>query len=225
MTRQKFNAVKLTLRELIESKETYEIPAYQRPYCWGRKEVGSLLRDLLDFFSASKESERDDFFSLGTVVCDYRNSAFQILDGQQRLTTMDLILSALNQQNAEIAQTRLIAAYQYLDDADGDGKTNLPDCSTQRSEISNQLNLKSPAELQAFRHFLLNRVAIRRVTIPLSGDVLYEPQLMFEIVNLRGQKLTALDVVKARFLAVLNESSAFDRALFDYFWSLSLLHI
>lgn len=219
MTRQKFSAVKLTLRELISRGETYVIPAYQRPYCWGAKEVSLLLRDLLDFFYAAAKSDRLESFSLGTIVCDYRKKAFEILDGQQRLTTLDLILSALECSDAESQKTRLIAAYRYLNDEEDGGITKLPHCSVQQEEISKQLFLMSAAERKAFRKFLLDCVAIRRVTIPLSGEVLYEPQLMFEIVNLRGQKLTALDVVKARFLAALNASSAFDRALFDYFWS------
>ncbi len=219
MTRQTFSAAKLTLRELIESDETYVIPAYQRPYCWGTKEVGLLLRDLLDFFYASRKPYYR--FSLGTVVCDCRNGSFEILDGQQRLTTLDLILSAVKGPDVENERTRLIAAYRYLSVEDDEDETNLPQCSAQRDEISRQLGamLKSPEECKAFREFLLDFVAIRRVTIPLSGEVPYEPQLMFEIVNLRGQKLTALDVVKARFLAALNSSSAFDRALFDCFWS------
>lgn len=219
MTRQTFNAVKLTLRELIDSEEIYVIPAYQRPYCWGTKEVGLLLRDLLDFFSSSKASKWHKTFSLGTVVCDYRKNMFEILDGQQRLTTLDLILSATEDSADDRRRKQLIAAYRYLNGKGNAEHTDLPRCSTQREEISKQLCLKSPDEIKAFREFLLDRVAIRRVTIPLSGEVLYEPHLMFEIVNLRGQKLTALDVIKARFLATFNESSSFDRALFDYFWS------
>lgn len=219
MTRQEFSAVKLTLRELIDSKETYVIPAYQRPYCWGTEEVGLLLRDLLDFFSASRASEQPQIFSLGTIVCDFRKNAFEILDGQQRLTTLDLILSAVEGLGNKKQRTHLIAAYRYLNGKGNAKRTDLPHCSAQRNEISQQLCLKSPDEIRSLREFLLDYVEIRRVTIPLSGEVLYEPQLMFEIVNLRGQKLTTLDVIKARFLATLNESSAFDRALFDCFWS------
>lgn len=217
MTRQAFSAVPLTLRELIQKNETYIIPGYQRPYMWGERQVSMLLRDLVDFFTASGTNQ--ERYSLGTIVCDGREGVYEILDGQQRLTTMDLILSEVENSCTGRASPRLIAAYRYLNGQANAEKTQLPHCSTQRNIIALKLEpLKTADKLEAFRTFMLDRVVLRRVIIPLSGEIAYEPQWMFEIVNLRGQKLTALDVIKSRFLAALDESTAFDRALFDRFW-------
>lgn len=217
MTRQDFSAVPLTLHLLIQKDETYIIPGYQRPYMWGERQVSMLLRDLVDFFTASGTSQ--EMYSLGTIVCDGKEGVYEFLDGQQRLTTMDLILSEVEKRCTGMASPRLIAAYRYLNGQANAEKTQLPHCSTQRNIIALKLEpLKTADKLEAFHTFLLDRVVLRRVIIPLSGEIAYEPQWMFEIVNLRGQKLTALDVIKSRFLSALDESSAFDRALFDRFW-------
>ena len=91
--RQDFDAVKLTLGDLLR-KGKYVIPPYQRPYRWGVSQVGLLLQDLLDFFQMAKS---DETYSLGTIVCDKKDNTYEILDGQQRLTTIDLILRKIEE--------------------------------------------------------------------------------------------------------------------------------
>lgn len=213
--RQEFKSDKLTLGDLLcEGK--YVIPPYQRPYRWGVSQVALLLRDLVDYFSQAATGET---YSLGTIVCDRKDDSFEILDGQQRLTTIDLILQKIEQKLEAQARPHLIAAYRYLPNKATADHTALPRAVDQQKEIDRQLTSLSSTELSSLHEFLLNRVIVRRVVIPLSGRISYEPQQMFEIINMRGQKLTALDIVKARLLSTLDDEPTQTRALFDYVWT------
>ena len=226
--RQDFDAVKLTLGALLREGK-YVIPPYQRPYRWGVSQVGLLLRDLLDFFRIAKP---DETYSLGTIVCDKKDNTYEILDGQQRLTTIDLILRKIEENIKKLSKEtfkslshpQLIAAYRYLPNKETADHTGLPRAKAQQDEISRQLkdgerSSFSLSQLSSLHEFVLDRVVVQRVVIPLSGRVAYEPQQMFEIVNIRGQKLTELDIVKSRLLSTLDNEPAHSRALFDYVWT------
>lgn len=215
--RQTFESVKLTLGDLLREGK-YVIPPYQRPYRWSVSQVVLLLRDLHDFFTLAAQGET---YSLGTIVCDRKDNAFEILDGQQRLTTIDLILEKIEQLLEEQAHPQLIAAYRYLPNKATADHTALPQATDQQKGIERLLKSfsLSPSKLSSLREFLLERVIVRRVVIPLSGRISYEPQQMFEIINMRGQKLTALDIAKARLLSTLDNEAAQSRALFDYVWT------
>lgn len=75
-----------------DSKVIFEIPKYQREYTWGTREWEALFDDLI---------ENDDGYFLGSIICinsatDFINAPkFEVVDGQQRLTTLSLFLSAL----------------------------------------------------------------------------------------------------------------------------------
>ena len=75
-----------------ESKTIYEIPKYQREYIWGTKQWEELFNDLM---------ENDAGYFLGSIICintpqdTLNNPKFEVVDGQQRLTTLSLLLAAL----------------------------------------------------------------------------------------------------------------------------------
>ncbi len=75
-------------------KNFYTVPAYQREYVWTEKEVNQLLSDLYEEFDGNQKKE---YFIGTTVVCKTDNSAFELIDGQQRTTTLFIILSAFKQ--------------------------------------------------------------------------------------------------------------------------------
>ncbi len=114
--------------ELLDGRYFY-IPSYQRGYRWTEKQVGDLLRDLLcfanDFANEGKEKKQDQFYCLQPVIArpitdegklksmfgtEYNESiqqhgVWEIIDGQQRLTTIFLLYKYLLDQkgwNAEI---------------------------------------------------------------------------------------------------------------------------
>lgn len=71
----------------------FVVPAYQRPYAWGDQQAKALVEDLLDAFEDAPEQE----YFLGTIVVVKRSSASveaEIVDGQQRLTSLSILMAA-----------------------------------------------------------------------------------------------------------------------------------
>jgi len=76
-------------------KNEFVIPHYQRGYRWERQEVDELLDDLWNF---EKTSNKGEFYCIQPIVLQKRDeNVYVVLDGQQRLTTLYLILSYLEE--------------------------------------------------------------------------------------------------------------------------------
>ena len=82
------------LLKILSSDFEYHIPAYQRPYAWTTEETNTLFDDLYGFFTS--ESENENYF-LGSIVLIKENTdrKADVIDGQQRLTTLTILFSVL----------------------------------------------------------------------------------------------------------------------------------
>jgi uncharacterized protein with ParB-like and HNH nuclease domain len=93
----------------------FSIPAYQRPYAWTREQASELLTDLLSFLGDGSEPETDaNPYFLGSIVLIKSEDTPEsdVVDGQQRLTTLTILLSVL--RSLAIANTALeITDYIY----------------------------------------------------------------------------------------------------------------
>jgi len=78
--------------------EKFFIPKYQRGYRWGAKEVKDLLNDILEF---QENAEKDEFYCLQPIVLKQREEDWEVIDGQQRLTTIYIILNFFNSRFAD----------------------------------------------------------------------------------------------------------------------------
>ena len=67
----------------------FVIPEYQRPYAWTEDETGALFDDLYRFF----QTENTENFFLGSIVLikNEQNRYADVIDGQQRLTTLSIL--------------------------------------------------------------------------------------------------------------------------------------
>jgi hypothetical protein len=90
---KKITGAEFPLAKIFSSEFDYHIPAYQRPYAWTEEESGTLFDDLYDFF----RTEDDDNYFLGSIVLikEDNNPHSDVIDGQQRLTTLTILLAAL----------------------------------------------------------------------------------------------------------------------------------
>lgn len=85
-----------TISELKDKK--FYIPGYQRGYRWTKQQVKDLLDDVWEFMQKNNDSEA--FYCLQPlVVKENDNKKWDVIDGQQRLTTIYIILSCLGEQN------------------------------------------------------------------------------------------------------------------------------
>jgi hypothetical protein len=93
---KKISGAEYPLAKIFSSEFDYVIPPYQRPYAWTRDQAGELFDDLYDFF----EKEVEDSYFLGSVVLikDEGKPLAEVIDGQQRLTTLTILLATLTSQ-------------------------------------------------------------------------------------------------------------------------------
>lgn len=77
------------------NENVFIVPEYQRPYAWGTEQVETLFNDLWSFTEALGDSNLKNTYFLGTIVSHKTDGEQEIIDGQQRLTTLFLFLRAV----------------------------------------------------------------------------------------------------------------------------------
>ena len=106
---------KKRIREVFAVR--YRVPDYQRPYVWESEQVDALLNDTLEAFQEKPDSS---FFLGSTVLKTVSEREFEILDGQQRLTTLFLIFAVIRDisDNNKLIEKCRQAVFQEKDDFD-----------------------------------------------------------------------------------------------------------
>lgn len=97
MAAANINVNKQTVLQLLNSGQEIKflIPEYQRPYSWGDDEIITLFDDIWDFsIDRTKPNGQKSYF-LGSVVSYTEDGVRQIIDGQQRITSLFLLLRAI----------------------------------------------------------------------------------------------------------------------------------
>jgi len=92
--------------------ETFYIPAYQRGYRWTNRQVTELLDDIKEFQQQAENSTKDAFYCLQPIVVKPHNSAWELVDGQQRLTTIFIILTYLKEILTLLGKSRYQLIYE-----------------------------------------------------------------------------------------------------------------
>ncbi|WP_190938395.1 DUF262 domain-containing protein, partial [Nostoc sp. FACHB-133] len=119
-------ASETTLRNLLEGGKQFQIPLFQRPYSWKKENWETLWEDLMSLYNDDEKG----FYFLGPIVTQAELgtadgiSRYIVIDGQQRFTTLSILLAALrnylkksDKQIAEqIHEFFLINKYQKNDD-------------------------------------------------------------------------------------------------------------
>lgn len=85
------------IKKIFSDDFVFTIPLYQRPYAWTKEEAGELLEDLLTFLGEGNETidELNPYFLGSIVLIKSEQPVAEIVDGQQRLTTLTILLAAL----------------------------------------------------------------------------------------------------------------------------------
>jgi hypothetical protein len=96
----KIDAKEKAIRDVFHRDYAFSIPAYQRPYSWGTDQAKTLLSDLVaasaDFTVGMDVNHVTPYFLGSIVVIKQENRpTAEVIDGQQRLTTLALLISAL----------------------------------------------------------------------------------------------------------------------------------
>lgn len=135
----KLNIDQKTVKELFSVKKTkFLIPDYQRPYAWGEDECQTLWDDIFSFAfpdgnKDNFDSDNDEYF-LGPIVTfkNEKNGKQEIIDGQQRLTTLMILLRAfyarlskMNDENTVKTKEIIASCIWKVDEFDNPDKNRL----------------------------------------------------------------------------------------------------
>lgn len=83
-----------TVQEVFK-ESFYEVPAFQREYVWKKLQVQSLLDDVFTALFDENDTPSSDEYFIGSIVAYLDKNVFQLIDGQQRLTTLFIILCVI----------------------------------------------------------------------------------------------------------------------------------
>lgn len=189
---------------------TYEIPIYQRNYAWEREEICALIKDVHDSMDMGKS-----VYYIGTLVIYKREeNKYEVIDGQQRLTTIYIILRALGVQgicNSLTYSARKVSAStiknlpNYGELFDLGIKKGFDFAKAGLDEIVGE----NQADVDKFKEYFLNHVHIIHYQVPKDVDLNH----YFEVMNSRGEQLEKHEIIKAK----LSEQFIGDTALMEKF--------
>lgn len=109
----------LVLKPITELlKEKFFIPAYQRGYRWSSVEVTNLLDDIWNFRLNSETESKDAFYCLQPVVVSKKKDEWELIDGQQRLTTIYIILEYLKEGLSFLGKNNYSIRFQTRPNSD-----------------------------------------------------------------------------------------------------------
>ena len=117
----KLNVDQKTIKDLFQDKRSdFLIPDYQRPYAWGETECQTLWDDIFTFAipdDGSTEFDSNSEYFLGPIVTfkNKDNGKMEVIDGQQRLTTLMLLLRAFYSKFGHMQDKASIATKQNIE--------------------------------------------------------------------------------------------------------------
>lgn len=177
----------------------YEVPVYQRNYAWGKEQIEQLIDDIY--------GSRGDYFLGNLIVNEKENNVYEVIDGQQRLTTLYLLERYLEisfEQNSLRFEARE-RSNRTLRNI-GTDTYNLTD-EVQSEEIINGFKIigeyfvKEGLQKEELRK-KLERVHLIRVQVPKDIDLNH----YFEIMNTRGEQLELHEIAKSKLLEQLTSN-------------------
>ena len=200
----------LTISDLFDDKNkcNYIIPIYQRNYAWGDNEISSLLQDIKN--ACEKTKEQDKNYYIGSLIVYRReNGDFEVIDGQQRLTTLTLIMHHLGKLSfRNVSFEHRDESEQALSNLNSE---KLPSNFSQALKTIKKVIDEWGNNKDEFVKFLLNKVEIIRTEVPEGTDLNH----YFEIMNTRGEQLEKHEILKARLMKELPIS---EQSLFAKIW-------
>ncbi len=213
-----------TIKEIFQRE--YLIPDYQRPYSWGKEECQQLLDDVADFH----DDKSNDLYFLGCIVIipttptEAEPTRWIVVDGQQRLTTLLLLVKALHKKAGTYRD--LEECYRiphpregFTDDFRLQSEVIAWDRENFESVLKGEHPPKSPkTKNRFFENFdemvawldgnerfktsdaleqFIRTLLHRVVLLPIQCDKLGSALQIFNTLNNRGLPLTDADIFKA----------------------------
>ncbi|MGN8488124.1 DUF262 domain-containing protein [Helicobacter pylori] len=217
----------LNLRDILKDELYYQIPIYQRPYQWTEENCEKLLDDL--FFNYEDDRESDYFCGSLVLILISEDSkkarTYDIVDGQQRLSTFILLAKVLatlyserlTEESEDYLQESLITKYGKKDRLNFNAMgfnskkdfqyalTSFNDVPISNNKnnylknaicLKNYLKKKEIEDINDFIEWLYFNVVFITITCPNA----YKALRIFNVLNARGLALNATDIFKGELL-------------------------
>ncbi|MDQ0239524.1 DUF4268 domain-containing protein [Arthrobacter bambusae] len=217
-----------TLAGVLEGKKQYQVPLYQRVYSWGKKQLDQLWSDVVELGRTLGEDPKASHFIGSLVLASSPDfgaigvNKFLVVDGQQRLTTLTLLLAALRDHLIETGHTERASGIdaQYLINVFDNGKplkvmptqtdrpaymavlNRAPQAGGEdavgdayrffRSKIAAADDPDDPYDLELLEAAVVRGLALVVVTAEPSDNA----HRIFESLNNTGLRLTQSDLLK-----------------------------
>ena len=170
-----------TFIDLFDIKLT--IPDFQRSYVWTNENLQKILNDFEEFIS----SKKDDYY-MGTILLFKNKDAYEIIDGQQRITTLTILYSVI---------------------ADMPIPNNFQLSFSSQESINNIIEAKKyflkKIKTKEINNDLINIFEKLKFTV-ITTTSQDEAFTFFDTQNSRGVKLKAIDLLKAHHLRAINDN-------------------
>jgi len=207
----------INIATVVKEGWEFNIPIYQRLYVWTEEQVKTLFEDLHTAYTAKK-----DLYYIGgiiTVQNALKPNLYDLVDGQQRFTTLWLLSNELGRALLPFTYNGKNLRLQFSI------RENVSEFFTSIGQISNKVNeasndfsdlmqvgkarnlilqlidkhLEDEAGKQAFSNFIFEKVRMVKTTVPPSNDL----NKLFEALNNRGAQLEHHEILKARLLSFI----------------------
>lgn len=218
------------LQIFSDTNAYYQMPNYQRPYSWEDEQVEQLWDDLITAFENHQDdpSSNPNYF-LGSIILVPNGDRFDVVDGQQRLTTLTILFCTIRDCFAEFANKRKVE-HCIVDRINDIGRLKLtthagtqnefeqtivkkiqwPTKFSKKEKIANKymnsalifrskLESLSNSDLDQFLEYIFNKV--RMITIECTTQSF--AIRLFQVLNARGLDLTPADLIKSYLLQKL----------------------
>ncbi|BCW53652.1 hypothetical protein StoSoilB19_10260 [Arthrobacter sp. StoSoilB19] len=236
-----------TLAGVLEGKKQYQVPLYQRVYSWGKKQLDQLWSDVVELERTLVDDPKASHFIGSLVLASSPDfgaigvNKFLVVDGQQRLTTLTLLLAALRDHLIETGETDRAGGIdaQYLINVYDKGKPlKVMPTQTDRPAYMAVLNRAPQAGGEdtigdAYRFFrskiaaaddpddphdlyLLEAAVVRGLAlVVVTAEPSDNAHRIFESLNNTGLRLTQSDLLKNYLFMRLGDRA---ETVYDNIW-------
>jgi hypothetical protein len=215
-----------TLQRIADDRLVFNVPIYQRLYVWGTEQIDTLLEDLFTAYQQGKS-----FFYLGGTLVVAREDAtgtcFDLIDGQQRFTTLWMMSLAWQEalrpfqslvrdhgQHPRVSFSirpevdAYFARQLHRDPSGQPGNSRIIDALARIRSFQDGFDERrsaqgQPLDFNDFTRFVYEQVQLVLTRVPAHTDL----NKLFEVINNRGVQLQHHQILKAKMLAFLSNDS------------------
>ncbi|MDX9744110.1 MAG: DUF262 domain-containing HNH endonuclease family protein [Arcobacteraceae bacterium] len=209
-----YHSVLVALQDLIHGKKDiglesdikFNIPIYQRLYVWKEDQVKRLLEDTFSAF----ESIPDNYYYLGSVIVVKNGDRYDLIDGQQRFTTLWLIAQYLKESLEVFLTDRMHFSIREHANQFFKNKNFVDNNDDELKNIKDAIQIievffkdKDEKNKTAFSEYLYDRIKLVFTTVPQNVDL----NKLFETINSGGIQLQHHELLKAQMLEQITNKS------------------